>query len=84
MVPVRVIQTDAAMSRGNSGGPLIHGDRVVGVNSFVESEPILYGDSDTVKVKIPGLNFSIHYDEIHSFLNQQKIVVENGVCEEGH
>jgi hypothetical protein len=52
-----LIQTDAAINSGNSGGPLFLGDRVVGVN--------------TIKFKgAQGLGFAVHYSEVLRFLSQ--------------
>ena len=54
---VRFIQTDTAISPGNSGGPLFLGDKVVGVN-----------DWKNVEQDVSGLNFAIHYGEVIDFL----------------
>jgi len=52
-----LIQTDAAINAGNSGGPLFMQDRVVGVN--------------TIKFKgAQGLGFAVHYSEVLRFLSQ--------------
>jgi serine protease Do len=52
-----VIQTDASMNPGNSGGPLFFKDRVVGVN--------------TIKFKgAEGIGFAVHYSEALKFLSQ--------------
>ena len=60
---VRFIQTDTAISPGNSGGPLYLGDRVVGVNTW-----------KMVEVDIAGLNFAVHYGEVLEFLEANNIV----------
>lgn len=54
---VLYIQLDAAISGGNSGGPLFLGDKVIGVNSW--------GRTDG-----QNLNFAVHYSEIHNFLRE--------------
>ena len=54
---VLYIQTDAAINKGNSGGPLYLGDKVIGVN-------VLAG----IKSKSEGLNFAVHYSEVLNFL----------------
>ena len=55
--PVLFIQTDTAINSGNSGGPLIYDDFVIGINDF-----------KFVDRSIEGLNFSIHYSELLDFL----------------
>lgn len=55
---VHVVQTDAAITHGNSGGPLIdNGGKVVGLNSFGISK----GSSSQ---EIAGLNFAIASNDV--------------------
>ena len=54
---ILLIQTDTPINPGNSGGPLYMGDEVVGVNV-----------QKIARVEVEGLNFSIHYEELLSFL----------------
>ena len=51
------VQTDAAINRGNSGGPLFHENKVIGVNTQGMS-----------KARTEGLNFAVHVDELKRFL----------------
>ncbi len=54
-----VIQTDAAISPGNSGGPLFVGTQVVGVNS-----------QKLVRTGVEGIGFAVHYAEVQRFLQE--------------
>lgn len=59
---IRFIQTDTAISPGNSGGPLFFENKVVGVNTF-----------KIVEEGFEGLNFAIHYQEVLKFLKKHGI-----------
>lgn len=65
---VYYVQTDAEINHGNSGGPLFKGSKVVGVNALIKHEPV--GGDPTVKTRVPGLNFAIHYSEAKRFLDE--------------
>tara|TARA_B100001059_G_scaffold14606_1_gene11852 strand:+ start:818 stop:3046 length:2229 start_codon:yes stop_codon:yes gene_type:complete len=54
---VLFIQTDAAINKGNSGGPLFLGGKVVGVNTQGLS-----------KKTSEGMNFAVHFSEVQQFL----------------
>jgi putative serine protease PepD len=63
---VRVVQTDAAITRGNSGGPLIDGGgRVVGLNSFGVST-----SEEGIYLDVEGLNFAISSDDVGGVYTQ--------------
>lgn len=65
------IQTDAALSGGNSGGPLFYRNKVVGVNDW--------GFVRTSKLRnAEGLHFAIHYSEVFKFLDRHGIEVCKG------
>lgn len=67
-----VIQTDAAINSGNSGGPLINlSGQVIGINSMKLSSNS--GDSSTATIE--GMGFAIPSNEVVSIINQ---LVENG------
>ena len=53
------IQTDAAISPGNSGGPLFLGEEVIGMNT-----------QKMVANAVEGLGFAIHFSEILTFLEK--------------
>ena len=59
---VRMIQTDTAISPGNSGGPLFLGDKVIGVNT----------QKNTAK-GVEGLSFAVHYGEVKEFLEKNGV-----------
>lgn len=58
---VEFIQTDTPISQGNSGGPLLLKDAVVGVNDWIR-----------VDKGSQNLNFSVSYNEIRSYLDRFK------------
>lgn len=60
---VLIVQTDAAINGGNSGGPLFLDGRVIGVNTWG------IGEFDS------GLNFSVHFSEARAFMNE---ILNNG------
>lgn len=51
------IQTDAAISPGNSGGPLLLNNKVIGINT-----------QKLVDMQVEGIGFALHYAEIARFL----------------
>ena len=55
---LELIQTDAAINHGNSGGPLFYKDKVVGVNTQGLS-----------KKKTEGMNFAVHFSEVNKFIS---------------
>ncbi|MEX2586073.1 MAG: trypsin-like peptidase domain-containing protein [Balneolaceae bacterium] len=62
-VYIDMIQTDAAINRGNSGGPLLNSEgRVIGVNSF-----IFTGGTSSGFV---GLGFAIPSNRVERIINQ--------------
>lgn len=64
-----VIQTDAAINSGNSGGPLINmAGQVIGINSMKLA-------SDTSGSNVEGMGFSIPSNEVVRVINQ---LVKNG------
>jgi S1-C subfamily serine protease len=67
-----VIQTDAAINHGNSGGPLLNADgRVIGVNSQIESD-----SGGNV-----GIGFAIPIDMVKSVVSQ---LLEHGKVEHAY
>lgn len=56
---VEFIQTDTPISPGNSGGPLLAKDVVVGVNDWIR-----------VDKGSQNLNFSVSYNEVRAFLDR--------------
>ncbi len=68
-----VIQTDAAINNGNSGGPLINlAGQVIGINSMKLSGS---SSSSSDSASIEGMGFAIPSNEVVSIINQ---LVTNG------
>jgi S1-C subfamily serine protease len=60
-LPVEFVQTDTPISPGNSGGPLLLGNAVIGVNDWIR-----------VDKGSQNLNFSVSFNEIREFLNRSQ------------
>lgn len=58
-VLVEFVQTDTPISPGNSGGPLLLRDAVIGVNDWIR-----------VDKGSQNLNFSVSYNEIRTYLDR--------------
>ena len=58
----KYIQTDAPINSGNSGGPLLYNNQVIGV--------INYG---TDKKLIERIGFALHYEELNDFIKQNNL-----------
>ncbi len=70
--PKKFIQTDAAINRGNSGGPLVNMDgEVIGVNSQIATST---GDSN-------GIGFALPVNEAASVYRQ---ILQNGKVRRGY
>ncbi len=70
--PKKFIQTDAAINRGNSGGPLVNmNGEVIGINSQIATST---GDSN-------GIGFALPINEASSVYNQ---ILENGKVRRGY
>lgn len=65
----RVIQTNASIQPGNSGGPLVDGNgNVIGINTF-----ILLADDGS---KVEGMNYAVSVEELIPMLNNNEVPYE--------
>ena len=70
--PQTYLQTDAAINRGNSGGPLFNAQgEVIGVNQAIAR----WDYTDTGRIPIEGIGFAIPIDEVKETISQ---IMENG------
>lgn len=70
--PQIYLQTDAAINRGNSGGPLFNAEgEVIGVNQAIAR----WDYTDTGRIPIEGIGFAIPIDEVKDTISQ---IMENG------
>jgi len=71
--PQKYLQTDAAINRGNSGGPLINSEgEVIGVNQAIARWDVV---SSVERIPIEGIGFAIPIDEVKDSIQQ---IVEHG------
>jgi putative serine protease PepD len=70
----KVIQTDAAINKGNSGGPLLDaGGKVIGINSQIET-----GDSGTGNV---GIGFAVPINTVREVASE---IIKTGKAEHAY
>lgn len=73
--PQHYLQTDAAINRGNSGGPLINSDgEVIGVNQAIARKDMVNPYTGEW-IPIEGIGFAIPIDEVKDSIQQ---IVEHG------
>jgi serine protease Do len=73
--PQHYLQTDAAINRGNSGGPLINSDgEVIGVNQAIARKDMV-NPMTGEWIPIEGIGFAIPIDEVKDTITQ---IVEHG------
>ena len=73
--PQHYLQTDAAINRGNSGGPLINSDgEVIGVNQAIARKDMVNPFTGEW-IPIEGIGFAIPIDEVKDSITQ---IVEHG------
>jgi serine protease Do len=70
--PQTYLQTDAAINRGNSGGPLLNAaGEVIGVNRAIAR----WDNDGTTMIPIEGIGFAIPIDEVKNSIDQ---IVQHG------
>lgn len=58
------VQTDAAINYGNSGGPLLYKEKILGLNSTTLDKNL-----------VEGISFSLHYNKLKDFLEKNLVPI---------
>ena len=68
-----LIQTYVPINKGNSGGPLLFNNKVIGINS----EKIVGNDIDGISYSIPSNNIKVILDELINPTFEDKIIYDS-------